>query len=133
MVGAKAFYIGEPVKFRDKGKEWEQGVVVSLDPLHVKPTGWDEAFEWDEVLHQVFTMGTVAPPVLLGGISTLVCVIGLAFSPVPFIVKYFFGTFVATIALGLINALLFLPAYLLFFAMLVPGSSSGERVAPVET
>jgi len=43
------FTIGEAVQCREKGAVWKEGVVVSLEPLHVKPVGWKSAFPWHEV------------------------------------------------------------------------------------
>ena len=43
------FAIGEAVQCRDKGAQWKEGVVVSLEPLCVMPIGWDKAHHWDEV------------------------------------------------------------------------------------
>ena len=51
-------------------------------------------------------------PILNGGISTFLGIIMLAFSPFPFITKYFFVLLLSCIVLSLVNGLLLLPVVL---------------------
>ena len=43
------FKLDERVECRDQGGFWKVGTVVSVEPLKVKPDGWDQSFEWQEV------------------------------------------------------------------------------------
>merc|ERR1711871_596998 len=47
--------------------------------------------------------------VLDGGLSTILGISMLALSPFGFVVKYFFGVYLAVVAIGLFNGLLLLP------------------------
>ena len=51
-------------------------------------------------------------PILNGGVSTFLGIIMLAFSPFPFITKYFFVLLLSCIILSLVNGLLLLPVVL---------------------
>jgi hypothetical protein len=48
---AQPFKLNERVKCRDRGKSWQVGTVVSVEPLKVKPDGatWTAGYAWDEV------------------------------------------------------------------------------------
>lgn len=59
-----------------------------------------------------FAMQVAAPPTIMGGLTTLVAILPMALSPVPFLVKYFFAIFAIIILVGLVNSLIFLPAIL---------------------
>ena len=43
------FKLNERVECRDHGEDWKVGTVVSIEPLKVKPDGWDQSFAWQEV------------------------------------------------------------------------------------
>jgi len=43
------FKLDERVECRDHGEDWKVGTVVSVEPLKVKPDGWDQSFAWQEV------------------------------------------------------------------------------------
>ena len=43
------FKLNERVECRDHGEDWKVGTVVSVEPLKVKPDGWDQSFAWQEV------------------------------------------------------------------------------------
>jgi hypothetical protein len=51
-------------------------------------------------------------PVWMGALTTIFSILPLAWSPIPFIVKYFFLIFVVVEVVGLLNACVFLPAML---------------------
>ena len=55
------------------------------------------------------TLSHMFIPVIHGGISTLLGIIMLLFSPFEFIISYFFGVLCALILLGMINGLAVLP------------------------
>eukprot|EP00747_Dinoflagellata_sp_TGD_P161532 gnl/TRDRNA2_/TRDRNA2_178098_c0_seq1.p1 gnl/TRDRNA2_/TRDRNA2_178098_c0~~gnl/TRDRNA2_/TRDRNA2_178098_c0_seq1.p1 ORF type:complete len:1002 (+),score=211.18 gnl/TRDRNA2_/TRDRNA2_178098_c0_seq1:64-3069(+) len=55
------------------------------------------------------------PAVLLGGFSTLISLVPMAFSQLPFVRLYFFALFATVTGLGLINGLGVLPAMLAVF------------------
>ena len=59
---------------------------------------------------------------LQGGLSTILAVIMLAFSPFEFVIKYFFTIFLLVVGLGLINGIILLPVVLD-----VMGPTSGQR------
>eukprot|EP00947_MAST-08B_sp_MAST-8B-sp1_P003319 g3319.t1 len=58
----------------------------------------------------------VFPPVILGTLSTFFGQIGLAFRSEPFVVKYFFGAMSVLMLVGLFNAIVILPAFLMAFS-----------------
>jgi hypothetical protein len=60
-------------------------------------------------------LSEVGPPVLQGSMSTMVSILPLAFSPIPFITKYMFAPFALVVAVGMFNGLLVLPALLVLF------------------
>jgi hypothetical protein len=74
---------------------------------------------------------SVAPAVMLGAFSTILSLIPMAFSTLPFTRKYFFGLFMVVTVYGLFNGLVVLPAIM----ALVPGGGKGDdgasaKVAP---
>ena len=71
----------------------------------------------------------VMPPVILGGLSTFFGNVGLAFSPIPFVVKYFFCGIVVLVVVGMLNAMVLLPAMLM--ASTRRKASQGQNVKPV--
>jgi hypothetical protein len=59
---------------------------------------------------------SVAPAVILGGVSTVLSLLPVGFSTIPFTRKYFFGLFMVVTGYGLFNGLFVLPAIMgLFF------------------
>eukprot|EP00747_Dinoflagellata_sp_TGD_P151664 gnl/TRDRNA2_/TRDRNA2_177224_c4_seq2.p1 gnl/TRDRNA2_/TRDRNA2_177224_c4~~gnl/TRDRNA2_/TRDRNA2_177224_c4_seq2.p1 ORF type:complete len:166 (+),score=37.69 gnl/TRDRNA2_/TRDRNA2_177224_c4_seq2:44-499(+) len=55
------------------------------------------------------------PAVLLGGLSTFISLVPMAFSQLPFMRLYFFALFATVTGLGLVNGLVVLPAMLGLF------------------
>lgn len=55
---------------------------------------------------------SLAPAVIQGSLSTFFGILAMAFSDFPFVVKYFFGVWTIVVVVGLINGLVFLPAFL---------------------
>jgi hypothetical protein len=55
---------------------------------------------------------TVSPAVFQGSLSTMVGLLPMALSPFVFVVKYCFGMFAMVQVVGLVNGMLFLPAFL---------------------
>uniref|UniRef100_A0A7S1F3P2 SSD domain-containing protein n=1 Tax=Noctiluca scintillans TaxID=2966 RepID=A0A7S1F3P2_NOCSC len=88
------------------------------------------------------SLETVLPAVVLGVFSTLVSICGMAFADTVFIIKYFFGMFSVVMLVGLLHAILFLPALLLLIGgrwscpcrnKYAPSSASAEVSPPEPT
>lgn len=61
-------------------------------------------------------LAEVGPPVLQGSMSTLISILPLALSRIPFVVKYLFAPFALVVAIGMLNGLIILPALLVLFS-----------------
>jgi len=59
-----------------------------------------------------FPMQIALVPTWMGAVTTVLSILPLAWSPIPFIVKYFFLIFVTIEVVGLLNTFVFLPAML---------------------
>ena len=73
-------------------------------------------------------MRVVAPPVLLGAASTFLGVLPLAFSRTLYVKNYFFVAFSVMVGIGVVNALVFLPAKLM--AMSAVGQAAARALLP---
>jgi len=60
-------------------------------------------------------METSLPPVFLGAASTLLCIIPIAFSTIPFLRLYLFTTTAVVLVIGTLNASIVLPTFLSLF------------------
>jgi hypothetical protein len=69
-------------------------------------------------------MAQTSPALIQGAVSTFLSMLPLAFNPISFVVKYFFGMFAILVAVGLLTGLLLLPGLLALFA---PVSSLFQR------
>jgi len=78
------------------------------------------------------TMARAIPPILKGTLSTFLAICGLAFSPIPLYVKYFFATISCVCAIGLLNAFVFLPCTLVLLAHVRASISGGDQVHEVK-
>jgi len=70
------------------------------------------------------------PAIILGSASTVLGVLPLAFTPIPFIVKYIMWPFVIIVLVGMFDGLVLLPGILAFFAYL--SGSRGQQEIQVE-
>merc|ERR1711972_235624 len=70
------------------------------------------------------------PAIILGSASTILGVLPLAFSPIPFIIKYIMWPFVIIVLVGMFDGLVLLPGILAFFAYL--SGSRGQQEIQVE-
>lgn len=79
-------------------------------------------------------MAHTTPPLVQGAISTLLSLLPMAFSPLLFVVKYFFALFALVCLFGLVTGMLFLPALLALlspFSSMLAGITACCRTGPV--
>merc|ERR1712032_1236253 len=87
-------------------------------------------------------MAMTSPALIQGAVSTFLSMLPLAFNPIAFVVKYFFGMFAVLVAVGLLTGVLLLPALLALFAPVsslchrgvasaAPGESSGSQLPTI--
>jgi hypothetical protein len=70
------------------------------------------------------------PAIILGSLSTLLGILPLAFSPIPFIIQYIFWPFTLVVLIGMLDGLILLPGILALFAR--KGKTSDQHATEVE-
>merc|ERR1712072_1443294 len=91
-----------------------------------------EAAQGDRDERVITAMEEVFWPIMYGCVSSVLSVGMLGFSPIPFIVKFFFLVFMVLFAVSLLNGLVFLPVLLSIAGPMRPGVSKALHDAREE-